>query len=398
MSRKLFSGAADRGFKRSAAPAGDSAGNGLSVKRAKPVHPWSVELVGEQTVNALRTSSSNRVTRTGANVMNVHPQGREAVAAPRANAGIDVSKDWLDVAWADRTERFANDAAGMESLTALLRRQDIDLVVLEATGGYEAMAAAALQAAGMAVAVVNPRQARDFAKAMGVLAKTDKVDAQMLRDFADVLARHEKRSQFLREVPDETRAQLAAWVTRRRQLVEMRAMEAQRMAVTRDKRSRKSLNKVIVFLDMQIAEIDRDLDHFTREHFQDLRKLLGSAKGIGPVATTTILAALPEIGQLKRRAIGALVGVVPLARDSGKHRGKRACWGGRAAVRHVLYMATISAITHNPVIRAFYERLIAKGKPPKVARVACLRKLLTILNAMVRDGTPWNAQLHVKTA
>jgi transposase len=291
------------------------AGNRLSVMRAKPVDPWSLELAGEQMVNAQRTLSSNRVTRTVANVMNVHQQGREAVAAPRANAGIDVSKDWLDVSWADRTERFANDAAGMESLTELLRRQDIDLVVLEATGGYEKAAAAALQAAGLAVAVVNPRQARDFAKAMGVLAKTDKVDARVLRAFADVLAGHEKRSQFLHAVPDEKRDELAALVTRRRQLVEMRTMEAQRMAMTRSKKARKSLNNVILCLDQQLAEIDRDLDQFSREHFQDLRKLLSSAKGIGPVATTTILAALPEIGHLHRRAIGALVGVVPLARD-----------------------------------------------------------------------------------
>jgi transposase len=379
-------------------PAGEVAGERLSVACAKPVGPLSRELVEKQMVNARRTSSSNRTTRTVANVMNVHPQGREAVTAPKANAGIDVSKDWLDVAWADRTERFANDAGGMESLTGLLRQQDVDLIVLEATGGYEKAAAAALQAAGLCVAVVNPRQARDFAKAMGVLAKTDVVDARMLREFADVLARHEKRSQFLQAVPDEKRAELAALVTRRRQLVEMRTMETQRMAMTRSKKARKSLNNVILCLDQQLGEIDRDLDQFTREHFQELRKLLGSAKGIGPVTTHTILAALPEIGQLDRRAIGALVGVVPLARDSGKRRGKRSCWGGRAKVRHVLYMATISAITHNPVIRAFHQRLLAKGKPAKVALVACLRKLLTILNAMVRDGTSWNAALHAKTA
>jgi transposase len=329
----------------------------------------------------------------------VNSQGRETAPTPRANAGIDVSKDWLDVALGvSRTERFANDAAGMESLTVLLRQQGIDLIVLEATGGYEKAAAAALQAAGLAVAVVNPRQARDFAKAMGVLAKTDRVDAQVLRAFADVIARHEKRGQFLHEVPEEKRAELAALVTRRRQLVEMHTMERQRMAMTRSKKARKSLNNVILFLDQQLAEIDRDLDQFTKDHFQDLRKLLGSAKGVGPVATTTILAALPEIGQLDRRAIGALVGVVPLARDSGKKRGKRACWGGRAPVRHVLYMATVSAIAHNPVIRAFHQRLIAKGKPPKVALIACLRKLLTILNAMVRDGTAWNTAIHVKTA
>jgi transposase len=397
MTRKLVSGAAGSAS-LPAAPGRDFAGVRRSVARAKPVHPMSPELAGEPMVNARRTLSSNRVTRTVANVMNVHQQGREAVAARRANAGIDVSKDWLDVAWADRTERFANDAGGMESLTALLRQQDIDLIVLEATGGYEKAAAAALQAVGLAVAVVNPRQARDFAKAMGVLAKTDKVDARVLRSFADVLARHEKRSQFLHEVPDEKRAELAALVTRRRQLVEMRTMEAQRMAMTRSKKARKSLNNVILFLDQQLAEIDQDLDQFTKDHFQDLRKLLSSAKGIGPVATTTILAALPEIGRLNRRAIGALVGVVPLARDSGKHRGKRRCWGGRAPVRHVLYMATVTAITHNPVIRAFHERLIAKGKPAKVALIACLRKLLTVLNAMVRDGTTWDAALHTKNA
>ena len=397
MNRKLCSGAGS-GRRRPAAPSGDVAGDSLSVMRAKPVRPQSLELVGEQMVNAQRTSSSNRVTRTVANVMNVHPQGREAVAAPRANAGIDVSKDWLDVAWTDRSERFANDAAGMESLTVLLRQQEVDLIVLEASGGYEKAAAAALQAAGLAVAVVNPRQARDFAKAMGVLAKTDKVDAKVLRSFADVLARHEKRSQFLHQVPDEKRAELAALVTRRRQLMEMRTMEVQRMAMTHAKRARKSLNNVILFLDQQLAEIDRELDQFTKDHFQDLRKLLSSAKGVGPVTTSTILAALPEIGHLDRRAIGCLVGVVPLARDSGKKHGKRSCWGGRSQVRHVLYMATISAITHNPVIRTFHQRLLTKGKPPKVALVACLRKLLTILNAMVRDGTAWNPALHVKTA
>jgi len=393
MNRKLASGGAGR--VGPAAPSGEVAGNRLSVMRAKPVHPLKLQFVGQQMVNAQRASSSNRVTRTVANVMSVNPQGREAVAASRPNAGIDVSKHWLDVAWVDRTERFANDAVGMESVTAALRQHEVDLIVLEATGGYEKAAAAALQAAGLAVAVVNPRQARDFAKAMGVLAKTDKVDARVLRAFADVLARHEKRSQFLHEVPDEKRAELAALVTRRRQLVEMRAMEAQRMAMTQAKRARKSLNNVIIFLDQQLAEIDRDLDQFTKDHFQDLRKVLGSAKGIGPVASTTILAALPEIGRLDRRAIGALVGVVPLARDSGQHRGKRSCSGGRAQVRHVLYMATVSAITHNPVIRDFYQRLIAKGKPTKVALIACLRKLLTILNAMVRDGAAWNPALHV---
>jgi transposase len=365
--------------------------------RAKPATARNCEFVGEHMVNAQRTSSSNRITRTVEDVMSVNSQGRETVTAARANAGIDVSKDWLDVAFGTRSERFANDAAGMESLTALLRQEGIDLVVLEATGGYEAAAAAGLQAAGMAVAVVNPRQARDFAKSMGVLAKTDKVDAGVLRDFADVIARHEKRSEFLRPVPDEQRAQLAALVARRRQLLDMRVAESHRMAMAH-KAARKSLTATITFLDKQLAQIDRDLDQHIREHFRDLTKLLSSAKGVGAVTANTLAAALPELGRLDRRAIASLVGVAPLACDSGKRRGSRHAWGGRADVRAVLYMAALTAAHTNPVIRPFYERLLAKGKPKKVALVACMRKLLTILNAMVRDGTTWNAALHTKNA
>jgi len=329
--------------------------------------------------------------------MNVNSQGREAVTAPAMNAGIDVSKHWLDAAFGSRLERFANDAAGMESLTVLLCQEGIDLVVLEATGGYEAAAAAALQVAGLAVAVVNPRQARDFAKSMGVLAKTDKVDAAVLRAFADVIARHEKRSQFLRAVPDEQRARLAALVTRRRQLLEMRTAESQRLSMAH-KAARKSLGAVITFLDKQLAQIDEELDQHLREHFQGLSKLLRTVKGVGPVTTQTLAATLPELGHLDRRAIATLVGVAPLACDSGKRRGSRHIWGGRPEVRHTLYMATLSATEHNPVIRAFHQRLLAQGKPFKVAMVACMRKLLTILNAMVRDGTTWNPQLHAKNA
>jgi transposase len=327
--------------------------------------------------------------------MNVNSQGRETAPTPRANAGIDVSKDWLDVALGSRSERFANDAAGMESLTALMRQKSIDLVVLEATGGYEAAVAAALQVAGLAVAVVNPRQARDFAKSMGVLAKTDRVDAQVLRAFADVIARHEKRGQFLHQLPDAQRAQLAALVARRRQLLDMRTAESNRLIMAH-KATRKSLAAIIKALDQQLRQVDQDLDRHIREHFKPLTDLLKSAKGIGAVTSQTLAAALPELGRLDRRAIAALVGVAPLACESGQHRGSRHVWGGRGEVRHALYMATLTATRFNPVIRAFYERLLAKGKPFKVAMVACMRKLLTILNAMARDGTAWNAQLHVK--
>jgi transposase len=390
-------GVAGGGLPTPATPAGDFTGVRLSVMRAKPVTPWSSELVGEPKVNAQRTPSSDRVTRTVEDVMNVNSQGREAVTVPTMNAGIDVSKDWLDVAFGSRSERFANDAAGMESLTGLLRREGIDLVVLEATGGYEAAAAAALQVAGMAVAVVNPRQARDFAKSMGVLAKTDKVDAKVLRAFADVIARHEKRSQFVRQMPDEQRAHLAALVTRRRQLLEMRTAEAHRLAMAH-KVARKSLAAIIKALDKQLAEIDRDLDQHVREHFRDLARQLGSVKGVGTITSSTLAAALPELGRLDRRSIASLVGVAPLACDSGKRRGTRRTWGGRSDVRAALYMATLSATRFNPAIRDFYKRLLGKGKPKKVALVACMRKLLTILNAMVRDHTTWNPTFHAKNA
>ena len=395
MNRKLVTGVVGDVLTLPTTPTGGLAGVVVSVVCAKPVSPESRELVGEQMVNAQRTPSSNRVTRTVADVMNVNSQGREAVTVPRANAGIDVSKNWLDVALGSRSERFANDAVGMESLTALLLQEGIDLVVLEATGGYEAAAAAALQVAGLAVAVVNPRQARDFAKSMGVLAKTDKVDAKVLRSFADVIARHEKRSEFLHQVPDEQRAQLAALVARRRQLLDMRTAESNRLIMAH-KATRKSLAAIIKALDQQLQQIDQDLDRHIREHFKPLADLLRSVKGVGPVTSQTLAATLPELGHLDRRAIATLVGVAPLACDSGQYRGSRHVWGGRAEVRHTLYMATLSATRFNPVIRAFYERLLAKGKPFKVVMVACMRKLLTILNAMVRDGTAWNAQLHVK--
>jgi len=325
--------------------------------------------------------------------MSEHLQGRESVMVRRLNAGVDVSKETLDVAVGSRSERFGNDAQGMESLAALLRQQDVDVVVLEATGGYEAAAAAALQAAGLTVAVVNPRQARDFAKAMGVLAKTDKVDAKVLAAFADVIAQHERRASFLRAVPDEQRVHLAALVSRRRQLLEMRIAEGNRLALSH-KVTRKSMAAVIKILDKQISDLDRDIDNHLRGHFRDLTKVLSSAKGVGAVTATTLAAQLPELGQLDRRAIAALVGVAPLACDSGKRSGRRSTWGGRSQVRAVLYMATLTASRYNPVIRTFYQRLLAAGKAKKVALVACMRKLLTILNAMARDGTQWNDALH----
>ena len=328
--------------------------------------------------------------------MNMHPQGGVANRDQRPNAGIDVSKQHLDACWGAQEQRLVNDATGWDEVIAKFKATDVDLVVVEATGGYERGLVCALQGAGITVARVNPRQARDFAKSMGVLAKTDRVDARTLRDFADVLARHKDRLKYITPLMDAQRMELAALMTRRRQLVEMRVAEGNRLdqAGTRTVRSIKSVLKT---LDKQIAEIDADADDHLDRHFKEQRTLLDSVKGVGPVTIMTLTSALPELGQLGRRQIAKLVGVAPLANDSGSRTGKRRVWGGRSEVRAVVYMATLSAIRFNPAIKVFHNRLIAAGKPKKVAIVACMRKLLTILNAMLRDQSLWDAAKHLQT-
>lgn len=288
--------------------------------------------------------------------MSVHQQGRAAAAAPRADtAGIDVSKDALDVACGTETQRFANEAEDIERLATWLKTASVDLVVLEATGGLEALAASSLQLAGLAVAVVNPRQARDFAKSMGVLAKTDRVDAQVLRDFANVIAAHPQRSRYLRALPAERRLHLEALVRRRRQLIDMRKAEAQRLTQAH-RAARKSLAAVLKVIDRQLKQIDGEIDGHMRSHFNDALRWLDTVQGVGSVTQSTLMASLPELGRLNRRAISALVGVAPLAHDSGRTRGKRSTWGGRADVRAVLYMAALSAIKHNEVIGRFHQK------------------------------------------
>lgn len=320
----------------------------------------------------------------------MNQQERVAKPASRPNAGIDVSKAHLDACWSSTEIRLGNDEEGWKDLTATLQADQVDLVVVEATGGYERGLVCALQQAGIAVARVNPRQARDFAKSMGHLAKTDRVDARCLRDFADVLANHKDRCKYITPLSDPRREELAILMTRRRQLVEIRVAESHRLD-TAAKPAKRSILAVVRTLDRQIELIDRQVQQHIDDHFDGQRKLLESVKGVGPVTVLTLLAALPELGRLNRRAISKLVGIAPLAHDSGRRKGPRKIGGGRGEVRSVLYMATVSARTHNPVIRAFYERLVAAGKLPKVAMVACMRKLLTILNAMLRDGAPWNA-------
>jgi transposase len=325
----------------------------------------------------------------------MNTQGGVVAGAQRPNAGIDVSKQHLDVCCGTEEPRLANDAQGWDATVAMLRRANVDLVVVEATGGYERGLVCALQEAGIVVARVNPRQARDFAKSMGVLGKTDKVDARSLRDFADVLSRHKDRHKYVTVPMESHREEMAALVTRRKQLVEMRVAEGNRLEQARTHKMVKSIKNVIKTLDKQLADIDQDIDGMLEEHFKDQRSLLDSVKGVGPVTIVTLLALLPELGRLARGQIAKLVGVAPLAWDSGQHKGKRMIWGGRADVRCVVYMATLTAIRYNPVIKAFYERLVGAGKPKKVAIVACMRKLLTILNAMLRDGAMWDAGKHV---
>ena len=306
------------------------------------------------------------------------------------NVGIDVAKDTLDVCTsANEVFTCANDPEGIESLVKRLKALPIERVVLEATGGYEASVVAGLAAAALPVIVINPRQVRDFAKASARLAKTDQIDAAVLVAFAQAIQPE------VRPLKDEQTRALEAVFTRRRQLVGMLTMERQRLPMA-PAVIRKELQAHIAWLIKRIKDSDRDLTGLLRESpvWRERENLLGSVKGVGQQTILSLCASLPELGRLNRRQLAALVGVAPFNCDSGALRGKRRCWGGRADVRAVLYMATLSAANCNPVIRAFYQRLVAAGKPKKLALIACMRKLLTILNAMVRDNTAWNPTLH----
>jgi transposase len=301
--------------------------------------------------------------------------------------GIDVSKATLDIASLPDGETWtaANDDQGLAELAPRLVALAPALVVMEATGGFELLAAITLAKAGLPVAIVNPRQVRDFAKAMGLLAKTDALDAGMLADFARRV-RPEPRP-----LPDEAAQHLECLLTRRRQLVAMLTAEKNRFDFARGSVKR-DITQHIRWLEKRLTNIDGDLqDAVTASPlYQAKADLLRSVPGVGRVTTLTLLATLPELGQLSRHQIAALVGVAPMNRDSGTRRGKRMVWGGRAQVRAVLYMATLVGLKHNPVLRVFYERLRAAGKPFKVAATACMRKLLTILNAMLHHNERWD--------
>lgn len=309
--------------------------------------------------------------------------------SPVRHIGIDVSKERLDVCSLPDGGTFsvANDRAGIDELLAhLLEGVRPELVVLEATGKYERPAAVAVAAAGIAVAVVNPRQARDFAKAAGRLAKTDRIDAQVLARFAGAVG---PRPSVL---PDEEARVLQDILVRRRQLLEMIVAEKNRLQMASEAVARR-IAAHLRWLEKELGRVDRELDEAVGESetWRANEELLRSVPGVGPVLARTLLAELPELGTLPRRRLCALVGVAPFNRDSGTFRGKRQVWGGRAPVRAALYMGALVATRHNPVIREFYERLLAAGKPKKVALVACMRKLLSILNAVMRDRVPWHS-------
>lgn len=309
--------------------------------------------------------------------------------------GIDVAKETVEVAFGinGAVEQFTNEAEGHDSLIERLSGVAVELVVLEATGGYEIAIAGTLQVAGLPVAIINPRQARNFAKAMGYLAKTDRIDARALAQLADVLARHPDRNKIVKPLPCADLQHLQALVVRRRQLVAMLVAERQRLAIAHQA-ARPSIETIIKALKQELGRAEAELAKHIDTHHADLAALLGSVKGIGSATTSTLIAEVPELGHLSRREIGALVGVAPMNRDSGVLRGKRMIYGGRASVRRALYMATLVAVRFNPVLRAFYERLVKAGKPKKVALVAAMRKLLTILNAMVKSGKSWDESLH----
>ncbi len=301
--------------------------------------------------------------------------------------GIDVSKGRLDVAVRPAGEQWgvANDPEGIDDLVARLEGLRPSLIVLEASGGYERLVVAALASAGLSVAVVNPRQARDFARATGKLAKTDELDARALAHFAEAVKPE------VRPVPDEQAREFAAIMARRRQVVGMLVAEGNRLE-TAVSPVRERIEAHIEFLKAELDELDSDLDKAIRESsvWREKDVLLRSVPGVGPRVSATLLADLPELGSLENKKLAALVGVAPLNRDSGVFRGKRRVWGGRAAVRQMLYMAAVTAARCNPVFRQFYGRLLAAGKPKKVALTACMRKLLVVLNAMLRHGTRWS--------
>jgi transposase len=309
--------------------------------------------------------------------------------------GIDVAKARLEVAVRPTDDQWnvPNDEGGISQLVTRLQELAPDLIVLEATGGLELPLAAALAAVGLPLAVVNPRQVRDFAKAVGQLAKTDALDAQLLARFADVI-RPTPRPLLAAQAQA-----LSALLARRRQGIGMLVAEQQRLGTALSP-VRPRLEAHIAWLRQELAQLDAELQATIRESpvWREKERLLRTVPGVGPVLSMTLVADLPELGQLNRKQIAALVGLAPLNCESGSLRGRRIIWGGRGRVRAALYMSTLVAVKHNPVLRAFYDRLLAAGKPKKVALIACMHKLLLTLNALLRQAVAWHPPAHAVAA
>lgn len=314
-------------------------------------------------------------------------------------AGVDVSKASLDVSviGADLgSDHFANTPQGQAELAQTLGAMGCQLVVMESTGGWEAAAACSFQVHQLPVAVANASRVRSFAKSMGYLAKTDKVDAKVLAEFAAVLVRKGNLDKYIKPLKELPRQELEALMTRRSQLINLRTAEQGRMQLASPS-VRPSIEALLETIAKLLEDNDKELQRRIDDHFLELDHIIQSIPGIGSAVSRILIGALPELGKLDRRAISALVGLAPMAKDSGNSRGRRRIQGGRAPIRKTLYMATVAAARYNPVIKAFYQKLLAAGKPTKVALVACMRKLIVILNSMVKTKTEWQV-LNAKAA
>lgn len=308
---------------------------------------------------------------------------------------FDVCKAALDVhIQADaKTLHVPNTHEGFDEIAVMLSGYDVSLILLESTGGYEDAAACFFQSVGYDVAVINPRHARNFAKAMGKAAKTDRLDAAILADFAAVIDSRSDRSRYIKPVTDEERKFLSQMASRRRQVVDLITVEKQRLSHA-DSYTKASINDVINFLESRLKEINKDISVYLKKNYPDLSKMLSEIPGIGEQSVGVLLGDVPELGKISNRQLSAIIGVAPFNHDSGKMRGKRCISGGRQTVRNMLYMGAMSARRFNPVIKAFYDRLIGRGKPAKLVLIACIHKLLRIINAMMRNGTRFNPDLH----
>lgn len=320
--------------------------------------------------------------------MLIRAKGAHMKKAMEIFVGIDVSKAWLDVAVHEQREEFrvSNDSVGIADLVERLKKLGPTLIVLEPTGGFEMLVVAEMTRAGLPVAVVNAKRVRDFARATGQLAKTDKLDAKVLAHFASAIR------PAVRTLRNEEEEQLTALLTRRRQVVDMLTVEKNRLVTVRAK-MRSDIEAHVDWLSASLKELDKEIEDFVKGSpvWKVKDALLQSVPGIGPVTSATMLGMLPELGILNRQEIAALVGVAPINKDSGRKQGRRRVYGGRADVRSVLYMAALSAKKFNPVISKFYDRLLKQGKEKKVALTACMRKLLVILNSMMRTNEPWRS-------